>query len=528
MTNSARTAVTALLFAFLVGSGCSKKPTHAGVLRYPLTEEPQSLDPPVMSSADTAELLQNVFEGLVRFDKQMQIVPWLADSWQISPDKRTYTFHLNPNARFHPPYARQVTAADVKWSIERALWPETKAAVLPSLLKDIVGAQAVIDGKTRECSGLRVVGATTLTVTTVKPCAYMLQELGSPQVYCREAVEKGGGHITAENAIGTGPYILKEFKPGSRVVLEANPDYYRGRPAVTRIERPIVLDRQTAHIQYENNESDFAQVSWPSYLADRDDARLKSQCLLMPWSGVNYLVMQPEAQPAFRDRRVRRAIAEAIDRDTIIRIVYKGAVLKAGGFLPPGVIGYSPQTAAIPYDPVHARKLLAEAGFAGGKSFPHLVLEHTQQNPEVASTAQIIRDNLQQNLGLEVDLREREAATFFSDIGTKKVPFYTVGWIAADPHDVMAVQMRTGGLYNTLSYSNPQFDAAVDRGDAEFDLKKRAAAYEEADRIQLDDVAALPINYLRIPYLVRPTVRGLEYNGTGLMPHFNTRIGNTP
>jgi ABC-type transport system substrate-binding protein len=506
-------------------TGCARGPktVTTNVLRYPLTEEPASLDPAVVVSADTNEMIYNVYEGLVRYDKDLKLVPWLANSWELSGDKRTYTFRLNPRAKFHRPFSRLVTASDVKWSIERILNPETKGGSLPAVLADIEGAQAVLEGKTKECSGVRVIDAQTVAITAVRPCSYLLQELGVP-IFCREAVEKGKGRFTLECAIGTGPFMFKEYRPGSVVVLEANPEYYREKPKLARIERPIILDMSTSHIAHENGETHISRTSVADYVADLKDLKLKDQALLMDLAGTSFVEMHPGAMPVFRDKRVRRAIAEAIDRDRINKTAYLGTRITAGGFLPPGVLGYNPNIRTIPYDPAHARKLLAEAGYPGGKGFPPLAFEYVQTQAAVSASGIIIRENLKENLGLNVDLREREAGSFYSDLDKNRLGFFMVGSNALDPHDFLTLQMRTGGRYNTFGYSNPRFDAIVDRGDSEFDPQKRAAAFREADQMQLDDVVAFPINYNRVPYLVSRSVLDLDYNIGGLLPHFRTRM----
>ena len=519
-----RASLLSLLFASLALSGCGYKAEKvSNVLRYPMTEEPASLDPPLVTSLDTGEMMQNVFEGLVIYDKDMKVSPWLADSWEISADKLTYTFHLNPRAKFHPPYNRLVTAADVKWSLERVLKPEMKAPLLTALFADIEGAKAVVDGKEKECSGVRIVDSNTIAITTIKPCSYMLQEFTSLTVFCKESVEKGGGKITAANCTGTGPFTLKEYRSGSGVTLAANPDYYRGRPKLDSIERPIVVDRLTEFAKYENGEIDICRQTYANYVMNRDSAKYKSQCVLMPLYGTAYIVMQPDVEPAFKDLRVRRAIAEAIDKDSMVRVVYHGAAKRALGFLPPGVVGHSDDIRAIPYDPDHARKLLAEAGHAGGAGMPRLTMQYPT-NPELSSAVQLIRNNLRQNLGLDVELKEREAGSFYSDSGNNKIAFYIIGWNSADPHDFLTVQMRTGGKYNTVGYSSPKFDAVADKADLEFDPKKREALFREADQIELDDVAVIPTTYNMFPYLVSPRVKGLEYNLGGLLPHYRTSM----
>lgn len=511
-----------VLILFLIPplDGCGRRPRGIpGVMRYPIMQEPSTLDPARIQDIYTNELLQNVYEGLVTFGPDNKIAPQLAERWDLGPDGRTYAFHLRANAHFHAPYDRPVCAQDVKYSLERSLTLKPDSPTALSYLGAIVGARDLHDGKRRDLAGVEVLDALTLTITLDRPRAYFLGALTYPSawVVCPEAVAKSGGRIDdLSAAIGTGPFRLKEYHHGARVVLIRNDSYYMGRPALSEIRRPIMIDPQTCHTAYLNGELDAdTNYAISDYVSDQRNPDLKGQALLEDQANVFYLVMHPKLQPEFADPRVRRAFAMAIDRDQAAALAYKGTAPRADGFLPPGMPGYNAQIHGIPYDPAGARKLLAEAGYPGGQGFPNVTLTYLEKNPEWAATAQVIGDGLKRNLGIQVSYREHEAASFWEDTSNKeKIPFYITGWIAdyIDPQDFLSLLLATGSPYNHVGYSSPRFDALCRRADAERNEATRASLYQQADQIALDDVAILPLVYYRQPVLVKPYVRNHRHN----------------
>jgi ABC-type transport system substrate-binding protein len=496
------------------------------VLRYPIIAEPTSLDPVTATDPATLELTQNIYEGLVRFDEKNETVPCLAEKWDVGADGKEYTFHLRKGVRFHN--GREFSSADVKWSFERALLPETKSPVAANYLAGIVGVDEVASGKTRELSGVKVVDPWTVVIRLKAPRAFFLGELAynTGWIFCREAIEKTGGHIDETSAIGTGPFKLANYQHGARATLARFDDYWGGRPKLARIERPIVIDPQTAHVMFENGEVDLCDISIDDYVNDGKSPTLSSVRHLVPLPAVTYLAMGQAAQPAFRDKRVRLAFARAIDRDQIAQIAYRGVCARADGILPPGLPGHDPAFPHIPYDPAGAKRLLSEAGFPEGRGFPRLVLVYTQKSPELAAAAQIIRDNLKVNLGIEVDIQERESATFLADARAKRLPFHLNTWYAdyLDPQNFLPTLLRTGASVNRVSYSNPRFDALCDQADRELDQKKRIALYQEADRLAMSEAPLLPLIYRSSAELVKPYVRDREVNLMGSLPHRKTYL----
>lgn len=475
------------------------------------------------------ELLQNVFEGLVIFNDKNEIVPAVAEKWDISPDGKVYTFHLRPGIKFHN--GRVLTAEDVKYSLERAVLPETKSPTGPNYLVGVLGLQQVLDGKTKHLEGLKIVDAGTVQITLDKPRSYFLGTLAyiSNAIVCKEAIEGRAGGMDPKGAVGTGPFQLSEYRSGSMVVLVANLAYRMGRPKLDRIERPIVINMQTAHAKFEAGETDQVDTTVSDYKSDSNDPRLKNEAKVFTQAGTWYIGFQERLQPLFKDRRVRRAIAMAIDKDDITRIASSNAYPRADCFVPPGMMGHNDKINRIPFDPSGAKKLLAEAGFPGGQGLPQLTLVYAESNPETAAAAQRIRALLKANLGVEIETQEREAATFFRDTGAnERVPFYLGSWFAdyLDPQDFLSAILRTGAPINHLAYSNPKFDALCDAADSESDQNKRAEMYKQADQIAMDDAAIIPIFHGAQPALISSRV--INWKPNLMFPaaqHLTTSIG---
>ncbi len=512
--------------------GCHKNrhPVAQAVLRYPLNSELSTLDPARIQDIFTTELLQNVYVGLVTFNEKSIVTPALAERWEISPDGKTYTFHLRPNARFHRPIDSPVTANDVKYSLERALWPETRSPTAASYLAGIVGIDEVLASRRKDLAGVEVLDAHTLTITLDKPRGYFLGVLTycPAWVVCKAAIDGNKGRLDEKAAIGAGPFILRECHPGERVVLEANTDFYGGKPPLDRIIRPIVLDRMTSHIQYENGEIDSCLPSAVSYVRDKANPKLVAECRALPQAGFSFLVLQQHKQREFAIKEVRLAIAQAIDKDMISRIAYNGVNPRADGILPPGVSGSYTVRNPLRYDPPTARRRLASAGYPNGRGFPELTLVTIQTEGESRAAAQLIAKDLKTNLGITVHVREQEATTFFKEtMDDEKIGFYITAWIAdyLDPQDFLSTLLRSGSKLSHTGYHSTEFDDLCDLADSQTEKDKRIPEYERANQIATGDAAIVPLVFSSQPILVKPYVKDWSSNLLVFMlPHTHTRI----
>ncbi len=516
--------------------GSQSAAAGSNVLRYPLTSDPTNLDPAMVEDGTTIDLLQNVFEGLVKWDTDNKIAPNLASSWDLSPDGRTYTFHLKQGIKFHN--GREVKADDFKYSIERACDPATKSTTSPTYLKDIIGASDKLNGKAKEVSGVVVADPYTLKITIDAFKPYWLGNMTYPTgfVVCKEAIEANGGKFDDKTCIGTGPFKMQSYRPGYEVDLTAFADYHDGKPVVDGIVRPILKDASVRLSKYLANEIDYLEVS-PDELAHiQSDPKLQSDLHTYSRAVLWYVALNQvsSADSPFKKRDVRRAFAMAIDKDEIIRVALKGVMPVAKGIVPPEIPGANLAIRPIPYDPAQAQKLLAQAGYPNGANFPTLTISYRQDMPEVGNVAQMVAKQIQKNLNVNLQLRPMEWAQFLTERTNRTMPVSFLRWSAdyLDPQDYLSVLLHTNHVINGkddhpengVGYSNAEFDKLCDQADSEHDSAKRMAEYGQAEQIGVDDAPWVPMYYFKQLELDKPGVTGIRDSLFGHLPHTTTAV----
>ncbi len=511
------------------GQSASQNPggtaAAAETLKVAMNIEPVSLDPAKVQDLYTAELLMNCFEGLVRFNKDNKLEAALAEKWELSPDAKTYTFHLRPNVTFHN--GRPLEAVDVKYSWERAVAPKTASSVAANYLEGVVGLADCLAGKSTDLAGVKVVYKATLTVTLDRPRAYFLSMLGytSNWVVCREAVEAEKDKFGSAAVVGTGPFRFVEYKPGERVVVEAFEKYWGSKPSVARIEFPILLSSEAQYNSFVANELDMvAGIAPARYAQDKQQGKFSAEYKALPSANVSYLVMQSQRQPLFAKKAIRQAFALAIDRVNVVKVANRGVAQIANGFVPPELLEGASHTNPLPYDPAKAKTLLASAGYPEGKGFPAITISVVQQQPETLAAATLIQADLKTNLGIDVRIQEREAGEYFQAGNRRELECYLASWYAdyPDAQNFLSTLLMSKAPLNRSGYSNPQFDALCQKADAEPDTQKRAALYAQADQLLVEDVGVLPLSSIPRLLLVRPNVSGWQYNLCTLLPHWKT------
>jgi ABC-type transport system substrate-binding protein len=506
-------------------SGDSKEGASDQILRYALTTEPTTMDPARVEDGPTIDLLFHLYEGLVQWNEQSQVVGNLAESWTVSPDGLLYTFNIKKGVKFHN--GDPLTAQDFLYSINRALDPKTQSTVAGTYLNDILGAPDVLAKKATTAKGIEAPDDYTLKITLDKPKPYFLSKLTYPTAYAvnRRSIEEGGAKWT-EQPVGTGPFILDRWDHNSMVKLKANPDYHDGRPKLDGIERPVLLDPSTRHAKFESGEIHFTDISMGDYDRDHNDPKLKDKIKTFPRPAVFYGSMNQKAFPPFKDQRVRQAFNHAVDKQQIINVVMRGVVKKANGILPPGIPGFDPNLKGLDFDPAKAKSLLAAAGYPGGKGFPALTLTFREKQVDMKRFAEAMAAQLEKNLGIKISLREMEWGSFLDARNKGTLPFYYLRWMAdyLDPQDFLSVMLHTGTQENGAYYSNPQFDALCDRADVLQDPAKRIALYQQAERIVVEDAAWIPLYYQTDLELWNPAVKGVRESLMGHLPNKTTYI----
>lgn len=514
-----------VLAAILVGcgkGGFSERVNEGkeNVLRYALSVAPTSLDPAVPKDNNTWEVLHQVFEGLVGVGEGGEIQPVLAEKWTVSPDGLTYRFTLKQGVKFHN--GRTVVAEDVKWSLERALNPKISQGAGAIYLDDILGAKELFAGKASTLEGARVVDERTLEIRLVAPRPYFLGKFAqlASSVLPKEAVPADREITDIKQMVGTGPYRLTSYVESQRIVFEPNADYHQGRPSIDRIERPLVPDPPARMARFKNGELDLLFVTGPEVRGVQSNPDLAKQIRKMPRASNLYIGFQVKHPSPVRDVRVRRAIAMAIDREWISREITGDAATLAHTFLPPAIPGARPKGALPDYNPEAARRLLAEAGFPGGRGFPSIPLACSVSNVESRAIAEAVAMQVEKELGVKIAVQPMEFGALLEAVEERRLPMFYLGWIAdyLDPQNFLSTLFRSDSPSNNFGYSDSEVDRLTSLADASPDPEERMRLYAEVEDRVLRDVVVIPLAFPVDPFLVSPRLSGIQDSGLGLMP----------
>ena len=538
MTSRSRFFASLLITAgAALAAGCGHKDGAASrgagnVFRVPVINAPTTFDPAMVEDGPTIDVLQQVFEGLVQWSPDNKVVPCLAEKWDVSPDGLTYTFHLRPNVKFQD--GSPVSASDVLYSMTRALNPKLGSPVALNYLGDIAGAKELNAGKAADLKGVKVLDPMTVAITITKPKAYWIYTLTYPTGYVVSKAEaKTDAALTAEDdakGAGTGAFRVTSYARDVKVILAANPTYWEGAPKIAGIERPVVVDAGTRHDMYVKGDIDILQYESPGdFESDSKDAALKDQARLFPRAATFYLGLNQQAFPAFKDVRVRQALAYAIDKNKIVSVVFGGKRDVAEDILAKGIPGFDPAFKGLPYDPAKAKQLLAAAGHPGGAGIPSIPLTYRGSLPDLAKTVDQIRQMWAENLGLKIESRVSEYGAMLHQNDKNALECYHIRWAAdyLDPQDYYSVLLRTGSAENHVVYSNPRFDALCDAADVSQNPAQRRALYRQAARIAADEVPMIPLYYQQDVELIKPYVSGIDDGLMGHLPYKHLTLAPT-
>jgi oligopeptide transport system substrate-binding protein len=509
--------------------GCSKgnfsqqaKTEKANVFRYSIVTNPTTLDPGQVQDGDTIDFLQQVYEGLVGWGTNNEPVPLVAEKWDITNGGKSYVFHLRHGVKFHN--GREVHADDFKWTIERNCAHDFNSPIARDYLGDIVGVTDELDGKRKDIPGLKVVDPYTLQIDIDAPRAYFLGKLTYlvSAVLCKEAIKPGQQISSPAEMVGTGPYKCIQFVPEQIAVLESNKDYYQGAPKIDKIERPVIRDAAARLNKYKAGEIDLVQLERQDVEALQTDSTYKDQLHFYDRPAIYYLGMNQKAVPAFQSRTLRRAIAMAVDRDTIVKQVLGGLVTPAHSIIPPGVLGHRDNAADIPFDLNLAKKTLAEAGYADPSKLPPLTIRFRGDRPDVRLVAEAVASQLKTNLGIQVSLQSMDWKAYLDTWNKGQVGFFHMRWAAdyLDPQNFLSNMLATFGPEDRgVLYNNKEFDDLCRQADSEQDKAKRLTLYAKAEDIALQDAPWVPIYFQRDAELINPRVQGLRESLFGHLPH---------
>jgi oligopeptide transport system substrate-binding protein len=447
--------------------------SSGATLRIAVQQPPDPFDPATLGDNRTIELAQNVFDGLTGISAATgEPVPAIASSWSVSSNGLVYVFHLRSGVTFSN--GDPVTAQDFVYSWNRTLSPKI-ASPYEFFLSGIAGANAVASGKAKTASGIQAPDSHTLKVTLSAPAGYFPELVSRWPFWVvdpRVVTAHGTGWVNPPNIVGTGGYELTSQVSNLQYGFTANPHYYAGAPRISKVQVNVVADPTTAVARYQANEFDVVfGLDAAALRQAQGDATLRNQLHAKQQLGTTWLGLNNAIKP-LNDARVRRAISEAINRQALITVALGGLGHPTGTFLPPGLPGAIANTSSAAgyaaYDPTQAKALLAQAGYANGNGFPHLVI--ATDNVAADQTAmQFVQAELQQNLGIDLTIKALPQTGFnalFNNVKTEPAMWdYHFSLDYPDAQEMLQYFATSGplGFVNYEQYHSSAFDALINK-----------------------------------------------------------------
>ena len=457
-------AVTTFLFApVTLTTSHADDIKQGGSMIVTYKDDVSTLDPAIGYDWQNWSMIKSLFNGLMDYKPgTTELVPDLAESMDIAADGLTYVFKLHKGVKFHN--GREMTADDVKYSIERTVNPKTQSPGA-GFFGMIAGFEEMTAGKTESLSGIEVVDPHTVKFTLSRPDATFLHVLAInfSFVVPKEAVEKWGTDF-GKHPVGTGAYTMDEWTLGQRVVFKRNKDYYRkGLPKLDQITFEVGQEPLVALLRLQRGEVDILGDGIPpaKFLEVKNNPDYAKMITEGGQLHTGYVTMNVKMKP-FDNKKVRQAVNMAINKDRVVRII-NGRAVPANQPLPPAMPGYDKSYKGYAYDPAKAKALLAEAGFADGFE-TELYAMNTDPNPRIA---QAIQQDLAA-IGIKAEIKSLAQSTVI-DAGGKEdqAPMIWSGgmaWIAdfPDPSNFYGPILGCGGAvsggWNWAWYCNKDLD----------------------------------------------------------------------
>ncbi len=509
----------------ILAAGCSKKEPAAAspstqpaatspkILRVGNGTEPQDLDPHVVTGVPEHKIISALLEGLVTYAADGSIAPGVAERWEISPDGLTYTFHLRANARWSN--GEPFTSQDFLGSFKRILTP-TMGAQYAYKLFVLAGAEDFNTGKLTDFSkvGVRAPDTRTLVLTLGQPAPFLLESLlhyawfpvHLPTVEKFGGLDRPGGAWTRPgNFVGNGPFVLSTWKPNQKIAVTRSPTYWDHAAVKLDVIDFYAIDNSDSEERlFRTGGLDYC-YSLPlgkieTYRRDNPDTYRQA-----PFYGTYFYRLNVTRKP-FDDRRVRRALALAIDRESIIKNILRDAGQKpAYNYTPPSPKFTS--SARIAGDLDEARRLLAEAGYPEGRGLPPVeILFNTLESHR--TIAEAIQQMWKTRLGVNATLQNQEWKVYLDTVQTLNFQVARAGWIGdfSDPHTFLDMWV-TGGGNNQTGWSNADYDRILRSALGAGNEAARLAAYQQLEAILADEVPVIPIYFYSRVYAISPRVK---------------------
>jgi oligopeptide transport system substrate-binding protein len=477
--------------------------------------DPETLDQHKTSTVAEAHLLRDLYEGLVIYDTNAQVIPGVAESWSVSDDGVTYTFALRENARWSN--GDPVTAGDFVFSLRRIMTPET-GAKYANILYPIKGAEAINKGEAApDALGVAAPDHRTLVITLERPTPYFLELLthqtGLP-VHPATVEAQGQGFTAPGVMVSNGAYRLLAFTPNDKIVMEKNPHFHAADTvSIDRVEFVPFEDRAACVRRFEAGEVQSCS-DLPAEQIGFLKERLGEQVRVVPYLGTYYFALNTEKGP-LADARVRQALSMAADREFLAEEIWAGSMLPAYSFVPPGIGNYEGGGAVLDYAdaPMFDREeealaLMREAGFGPENPVTLEISYNSSENHKNTSTALA---DMWAPLGVSVTYNVRDLSAHYAHLrDTSDYEVARAGWIGdySDPYNFLFLVLSDNTGFNYAKWKNPDYDALLEKAEATIDLTERAAIMREAEALFLAEMPMIPLLFYSSKSLVSDRLEG--------------------
>ena len=513
-------SIPVLLLACGGGESNVVQGNRDGILHYGNGSEPQGLDPHVVTGVPENHIIRALFEGLaVKNPYTLEPEPGVAESWDISEDGRTVTFHINPEAKWSNGEA--MTAQDYVWSWQRALNP-AMGNLYAYMLYPVRNAEVFATGQLDDFSqvGVKALDDLTLQVTLNERTPYFIQLMDHYSTFAlhRATIEKFGKATDrftrwtrVENIVSNGAFRLKEWQLNRRIVVEKSETYWdrdkvRLNGVVFYPTENIVSEERMFRVGQLHYTQSIPLDKIPVYRAMENSPYVQA-----PYLGTYYFLINTK-RPPVDDVRVRQALSLAVDRDKLNRTVLQGSNVAAYSITPPDTLGYYPPK-LFDYDPEKARALLADAGYPDGGGFPPLELTYNTSESH-RKIAVALQQMWKDALNIKVTLSNQEWKVYLDSVTQMEFQIARRGWIGdyVDPNNFLDLFI-TGGGNNNTGFADPRYDEMILRlAPRAKTREERYAIFLEAETILMEQMPIIPIYTYTSKHLIHPSVKGLPSN----------------
>jgi len=512
--NSVRAFAIATL---IISLGACAKPRERAELVFLNGAEPETLDPALITGQPEGRIANALFEGLTAFNAKAQAVPGVAERWDVSADKRIYTFHLRNNARWSN--GDTVTANDFVKSWQRTLAPET-ASEYAYQLYYIKNGKAFNEGKLRDFShvGVRVLDALTLEVTLENPTPFFL-DLCAFTTFLPAHIDTvhrfGDDWIKPGKMVSNGAYQLADWRINDRVRLAKNPHYWNAAHVAMRTIDVLPSARaNTAFNYYATGLADLMMDKGLAPTPLMDELKKRADFHSAPFLGT-YFIRFNASRPPFNDVRVRKAFSLVIEKNLLVEKITKAGEVVAQSLVPPGCAGYQPPPSELARDPQQARRLLAEAGYLDGKNFPLVSYLYKGDSDVDRDLAVELQGMFARELGVNIQLQGQEWKVYLRSMSSLDYDLCRSSWVGDynDPNTFLDMFVTNGGN-NRTGWSDPKYDDLIALAARETDLRFRFETFKKAEHMLISEAAPIcPLYfYVGIQFYDATRLGGIEAN----------------